>query len=111
MAFWMLGDCSVQGVVAPLVSVEGGLEGIGGGAIGLGRVREGRGSGFLGLSRVVGGLGSHVVRGFLAGAGDWGSTSLKARDTPWSAEVISLGITQKVLPEPCASWGSIWRYW
>src|SRR3954469_10245066 len=49
--------------------------------------------------------------GFSRVAGDWGSTSVKARDTPWSAEAISLGGTQKLFPEPCASWGSVWRYW
>ncbi|MGX1122507.1 hypothetical protein RKD37_007870 [Streptomyces ambofaciens] len=49
--------------------------------------------------------------GFSRVAGDCGSASVKARDTPWSAEVTSLGMTQNVLPEPCASCGSTWRYW
>lgn len=32
-----------------------------------------------------------------------GSASVNARETPCSAEVTSLGMTQKVLPSPCAS--------
>ena len=35
----------------------------------------------------------------------------KALATDRSAEVTSLGMTQNVLPAPCASCGSVCRYW